>query len=586
MKYINGRDLYQMFNYGTYYIMKERLFLNDINVFPVADGDTGNNLLQTLRTISLESNVTESFKATLESICDSALFGARGNSGVIFAQFVNGLQKANNYGEKVSFEEFQRLVEKSVVYTYSALSNPVEGTMITLMKEWSKILNELLPLDLSLEEKFERSYIHINKYLSQTKTMLEVLSENDVVDSGALGFVLFVKGIVSYYNNDEIDVESYENIKIVDEHQFEGEINYRYCTEGLVKSSNFDEKKIFSELEKHGDSLVVAEGKSRFRVHIHTNEPQDVFQTLKLFGEIESQKIDDMQLEMALKNSTAKRVLVVDSIADINKSIIDDNNVVVIPINISIDNTPYLDKLSISNKMLFGSLDEYNEYPKTATPSIKYINDLFSKLLLKYDEIIVVTVSKHLSGTHDVIKNEAEKLVEKGKNIYVIDSYNNSVTEGLIVQETIGLMNKGVNTKEIIKHIEYIREKTQILVCLETFKYATMSGRLPKAVGTIGMFLGLRPIMSLNKGKGSAFGFAFSQKGITKKIKKLVSGDLEKGGIESYSLVHCLNEKLVKEYEEEFTNLIGFPPRYITEISTATAIHSGVGSVAIGYIKK
>ncbi len=95
MESINGRDLYQMFNYGTYYIMKERSYLNDINVFPVADGDTGNNLLQTLRTIVVESKMEDSFSNTLESISNSALIGARGNSGVIFAQFVNGLQKSN-----------------------------------------------------------------------------------------------------------------------------------------------------------------------------------------------------------------------------------------------------------------------------------------------------------------------------------------------------------------------------------------------------------------------------------------------------------------------------------------------------------
>ena len=586
MESINGKDLYQMFNYGTYYIMQERLYLNDINVFPVADGDTGNNLLQTLRTISLESSVSNSFKDTLESLSESALIGARGNSGVIFAQFVNGLQKANGSHENITFKEFSRLVDESVKYTYSALSNPVEGTMITLMKEWANVLRNLLDSDISLVDKFSESYEHIKAYLVQTKKMLEVLSENDVIDSGALGFVLFVKGIVGYYKNYDIDIEEYEKIEIVDQHQFDGEVTYRYCTEGLIKSDSINSSKISKTIDAFGDSIVIAEGKSRFRVHIHTNNPEIVFESLKQFGTIESQKIDDMKLDVSIKNSKLKRVLVTDSIADIDKKTIDDNNIVVIPVNISIDNIPYIDKLSITNKMLFDSLDQYLEYPKTSTPSIKLINDLFSKLLLKFDEIIVITVSNQLSATHNVIKTEAEKLVQKGKNIFVIDSLNNSATEGLIVKEAINLINQNIPTEAIIKHINEIREKTQILVCLETFKYATMSGRLPKVVGAIGMFLGLRPIMSLNNGKGSAFGFAFSQKGITKKIKKLVISDLEKHGINSYSLVHCLNEPLVKEYEEEFTKLIGFPPSYITEISTATAIHSGVGSVAIGYIKK
>jgi len=135
MEYINGNDLYQMFNYGTYYINKERVYLNDINVFPVADGDTGNNLLSTLKAIVLESKKDDSFSKTLDSISNSALIGARGNSGVIFAQFVNGLQKANGSSDKITIEEFAALVVESYKHTHASLSNPVEGTMLTIIRE-------------------------------------------------------------------------------------------------------------------------------------------------------------------------------------------------------------------------------------------------------------------------------------------------------------------------------------------------------------------------------------------------------------------------------------------------------------------
>jgi DegV family protein with EDD domain len=586
MESINGRDLYQMFNYGTYYIMKERSYLNDINVFPVADGDTGNNLLQTLRTIVVESKMEESFSNTLDSISNSALIGARGNSGVIFAQFVNGLQKSNGTKDSVSMEEFTKLVEYSFEHTYSSLSNPVEGTMITIMRDFSVALKKSLSTVKTIKDFFQSAYSRIKESLTDTTKMLDVLTENDVVDSGAMGFVLFVQGIVSYYNNDEVDISEYEDVEHIDEHHYEGELTYRYCTEGLVKYTKLEETKLKSDLEVYGDSLIVAQGKNRFRVHIHTNTPELVFQTLNKYGDLETQKIDDMKLEMSIKNTDKKRVIVTDSIADIGKEILDDNNVVVIPVNISIDNKPYLDKLSINNQILFESLNKYAEYPKTATPSIKYINDLFSKLLLKFDEILVITVSKELSATHNVIKQEIEKIKTKGKEIYIVDSYNNSATEGLIVLEAIEMMKENIETKEIIKKLEKSREKTEILVCLETFKYATMSGRLPKIVGKIGMFFGIRPIMSLKKGKGAAFGMALSQKGITKKIKKFVEKDVLETGIERYSIVHCLNEKLALEYKDLFTNIIGYEPSYMTEISSATAIHSGVGSVAIGYIKK
>lgn len=586
MEYINGKDLYQMFNYGTHYITKERTHLNDINVFPVADGDTGNNLLQTFKTIVLESQIEVSFTKMLDSISESALMGARGNSGVIFAQFVNGLNKADLNQDEITINQFADMVEQSYHHTFNSLSNPVEGTMITMMREWAKLLKEAALELVSLKDIFSKSLVKIQHVLQMTKKQLDVLTKNDVVDSGAQGFVLFIEGIVSYYNKDEFDMTEYEDVDIIDQHQFEGEIKYRYCTEGLVSYTEFDEAKLRNILESYGDSVIVAQGKKRFRVHLHTNEPEEVFQKLKSFGTVETQKIDNMELEMSLKNSTQKRVIVTDSIADIDPAFIEENNVVVIPVNVLIDGVNYIDKLSMNNEILFGGLSGYSEYPSTSTPSIKFINDLFSKLLLKYEEVLVLTVSSELSATHEVIKNEALKLQNKGKSIVVVDTFNNSATEGLLVQKAVELLNEGVETKEIVKEIEILREKTRILVCLETFKYATMSGRLPKAVGKIGMLFGLRPIMSLKNGKGSAYGISLSQKGITKKIRKLVEQDLKESGIERYNIVHCLNEKMANEYKELFTKIIGKEPEYITQISSATAIHSGVGSVAIGYIKK
>lgn len=585
MEYINGNDLYEMFNYGAYFVMKQRQHLNDINVFPVPDGDTGNNLLQTLKTIVSESKKYDSFAKTLDSISDSALIGARGNSGVIFAQFVNGMQKAHIPKERINIIEFAELVQESYHYTLSSLSNPVEGTMLTIIREWGSSLKSAISSKQKIKDIFSVTFETMKKVLANTKKMLNVLTENDVVDSGALGFVLFIEGVTKYFNNIEIDVEEYEEVSFEDHHHFDAEITYQYCTEGLVNYDTLD----FDDLRKHidsfGDSLIIAQGRNKFRVHIHTNEPEKFFQVLKEYGRIEKQKIDDMKLEMTMKNSSKKRVLITDSIADVPKDFLQTHNVIVIPINLEVDQVPYLDKLSITNEILFRDIHQYLEYPKTATPSIKYINDLFSKALLQFDEIFVVTVSKELSGTYNLIKNEADKLSVKGKKVYVIDSKNNSATEGLIVQKMAELLEMELETSEILSTIDSDIKKTQILVCLDTFKYATMSGRVPKVIGKIGMLLGLRPIMSLSNGKGTAFGMSLTKRGITKRIRKLVESDIKKHGIDRYSIVHCLNEDLAIEYKQLFTEVIGKEPEFVTEISTATAIHSGVGSVAIGYLK-
>ena len=587
MAYLTGHDLYQMFNYGTTFVVKKRKKLNDINVFPVPDGDTGNNLVYTMQTISRESKPQESFQATLDSISDSALIGARGNSGVIFAQFVNGLRTASKGKELVSLDEFADMALESVEHTYSSLSNPVEGTMITVIKEWAKGLKETLSAAKNIKDFFLVAYAMAEQALERTKEQLAILKKNNVVDSGAMGFVLFLKGVNSYFNKEQIEEMAYEELEIENTHDFHEEINFRYCTEGLVEYSNQKEEVIQETLKPYGDSLIVVMGAKMFRIHIHTNQPELVFQELRKFGKIISQKVDDMIGDISMKYAESDTVIVTDSIADIDQNYLKENNVVVIPLNVNIEGTTYFDKVTLNNEILFDLIENSLEYPTTATPTIKYINDLFSKLLLNYKNILLVAVSSNLSATFNVIKKEVDQLVAKGKNIKIVDTLTNSVAQGLLVKKAVEMLKDGKSIDEIEKVLNEEKEKSEILVCLETFKYAMMSGRLPKAVGKIGMFFGIRPIMSIDdKGKGAAFGFALSQKGITKKIVKHVKKDLENKGIDRFALIHCLNQELLDEYKALFTEMIGKEPEYIAEVSSATAIHSGKGSVAIGYIKK
>lgn len=587
MELLNGTDLYKMFQYGAVYVTEERKHLNDINVFPVPDGDTGNNLVHTLKTIIRESSISESFIDQLDYISNSALIGARGNSGVIFAQFVNGLRKSSPIKDEIEIDEFIDMVEEGYLHTYNSLSNPVEGTILTIIKDFGEIMKSLVQKGVNtLQELFSNTYEEITSSLQLTTKQLDVLKDKGVVDSGALGFCLFVKGIKSYFDKDEIETKEYEDVEIVDEHHFEGEITYQYCTEGLIEKNDFDVSKMKHELSYLGDSIVIADGVERTRVHIHTNHPENVFELLNNYGNIESQKVDDMYLEMNLKNWDSKRVIVTDSIADIDPQFLKENNVVVIPVNIDFDKVTYLDKTTITNDMIFNKLDTLEEYPKTATPTIKYINNLFNKLFLMFQEVIVIAVSEKLSGTYRVIKNEAKKLQEKGKDIFVVDSKNNSATEGLLVKRAVDLLKTEMSTKEIVSILEKERNQTEILVCLNSFEYAMKSGRVPKVVGKIGMLLGLRPIMSLDNGKGTAYGFGFSQKQITKKIVKQVKKDLKEKGIKEYSIVHCQNEELALEYKKLFTEIIGKGPVSVSGISSAIAIFSGIGTVAIGYIKE
>lgn len=586
MDYINGHDLYNMFKFGTYFVTKKRQLLNDINVFPVPDGDTGNNLVNTLDTITRESQVSDLFYETLESIGDAALIGARGNSGVIFAQFVNGLLNASPRKDKVSIQEFTQMALESVEYIYEALANPVEGTMLTVITDWANGLNQILDSVQSVQEYFSLAFDKAERSLEKTKNQLAVLKKNKVVDSGAMGFVIFLKGINSYFRGEKVELEDISDVELNEQHHFPDEnIEYRYCTEGLVEYQGVKESEISNALNELGDSLIVVMGKHLFRIHIHTNFPEIVFDKLRNYGKLISQKVDDMIQDYTFKHSEKDTVIVTDSIADLPRDFVEEHEIVVLPTLVSIDQVDYQDKVTINNEILFKLIDSAKEYPTSSTPTMKDASDLFAKLSQYYKHIIVILVAEKLSATYQVVKNAADKYHDI--DIHVIDSYQNSVSEGLLVRKAALMLEEGKSVKEIVQTIEVKRENSKILVCLDTFKYAMKSGRLPKIVGRIGMLLGLRPIMTLGeKGKAGAFGFAFSQKAITKKIVKYIRKELEKNLIEEYAIIHCLNPELLETYRMVFTELIGKPPVYVTEVSSVISIHSGKGSVAIGYIKK
>ncbi len=587
MNYLDGNDLYQMFQYGASFINKKRKLLNDINVFPVPDGDTGNNLAHTMQTITRDATLLSSFHHTLESISDSALVGARGNSGIIFAQFVNGLRLASKGQERVTMEEFALMANESVKHTYHSLENPVEGTMLTVIKSWASSLLNLHRISSSIKAFFFKAYAYASKALAKTKEQLAILKKRDVIDSGALGFVMFLEGINSYFNHEKLELNQVDDIDIPNNHEEDEAGEFRYCTEGLVSYQKIDEDTIIKALKPFGDSLIVAMGAKMFRIHIHTNQPVDVFEKLSSFGKIISQKVDDMMLDINMKHDPHDTVIVTDSISDIDPLFLAENHVRVLPVNVMVDDVNYFDKITINNKRLFELIESGVTYPTTATPTIGAIKDLFEKLIQHYKHILVLTVSKNLSATYNVVLQEAKRLNEDGKDIVVIDTMTNSSAQGLLVKRAVDLLNEKKSLKEIEHIINDEKKRSEILVCLETFKYATMSGRLPKAVGKIGMTFGIRPIMSIDeKGKGAAFAFALSQKGITKRIVKHVKRDIEKSGIERYALVHCLNEPLAQAYETLFTEIIGKKPEYIADVSSATAIHSGKGTVAIAYIKK
>ncbi|MCF8001195.1 MAG: DegV family EDD domain-containing protein [Halanaerobiales bacterium] len=585
IKYLNGERLYYAFISGAKEVIENRKELNRINVFPVPDGDTGTNLSRTLNMVMENVKADKSVKATLNSMGDAALRGAIGNSGIIFAQFINGLKENAVADKRLSVNNFVKTINKAVDQTYQAISEPVEGTMLTVMKDWSNSLEEIKSKTDDYEELLSESLKTAKESLNRTQNTLEVLKQAHVVDSGALGFVYFLTGILEFIKTGKIEeINNYEVVMDNEETSFneDDEIVFRYCTEAYLENVEKEIPVIREELAKLGDSLIIAGGSEKMRIHIHTNQPAEFFAELNNYSTIIDQKVDDMLIQYDIKyNRIADIAIVTDSIADLPQEYIDDNQIHVIPINLIIDDTKYLDKITITPDNFYDLVDEAEEYPTSAQPSIKMVEDKLSFLADHYESIIIITVSSNLSGTYETVKT-ASNNIKNGTEITIIDSKLDSGAQGLLVMEAAEKIKDGLKHEEIVEYIQNIKDQLYIYVSVDNFEYMVRGGRVSPLKGKLAGFFNLKPIVSLDKeGNGIAFAKAFSKKAITNKIKEIVKDHQEKEGIKRYSIVHGDGKERAEEYRKIFTNLIGQEPEYVIDISPVIGLNAGRNSVAI-----
>lgn len=589
-QYINGGDILRWFASGASEVYTHVKHLNRINVFPVADGDTGTNLATTMRAMVEKATATPSFGHMLQNISQSGLEGARGNSGIIFASYINGLALEGQPYENVTIAEFAKIVFGAVPHLYAAVEKPMEGTLMSVIRDWAKFIQQNCKAYHTFDELLKAAYRTAVLSLEKTKTQLDVLRRFNVVDAGAAGFVRFLEGINRAFSGAaapgaEPDVKEDEPLLEADA------TGLRYCTEALVALSPGQADPtgtVRLALHPLGDSLIVSARGDKLKVHIHTNSPELVMAQLLPFGKLVEQKADDMYLQNTHRAAAQGGIgLVTDSTADLPDDYLLAHGITVLPMGVLVDDAAYLDKLTLKLPQLFPHMESVDGYPTSSQPEPARIRTVLAARLEQVDSLIVLSVADKLSGTYRALVQAAQSLQTPDKKITVLDSRLNSGALGLLVRLAGDMIAKGHTHDEIVAALEQRIPRTNIYVCLNTLAYAVRGGRVPNTVGQLGIKFGMRPIMTLDRqGHGAAFGVAFSQEGLTRKILRLVRKVMKRNGIEAYSIVHGGNLPLALKYQEQLTRIVGKPPAFVSEISSVIALHAGPGTVAVSLIQK
>ncbi len=575
--------------------------LNQLNVFPVADRDTGTNLASMMRYIVDNLSITKDTQELLHQLSQHGLVGCSGNSGLIFSQFFYGLTQ-HRLTEKtlVKLTDFVEMIAEGYKSAYNSVSNPKPGTILTVMERWVESYREnLRNTRTTLVDSFKSSVEKAREALKDTMNQLEVLKVNKVVDAGAQGFVNFLDGMLTF-----LTVGKEQRAKILAErntndstaklnHEFEDITefpNYRYCFETVIKTS--DENALVPyqrKLESFGDSIVVGKGPQMLKLHIHTDKPEQVTKLLSLAGNVLYQKIDDMILQYNIANQ-AKRAnvaLVADSMADLPLDFLQKNNIYRVPLQVKVNDNSFLDKVSINYQQTLNYLADKVNRVGTAAPSAAIVSRTFHFLEQFYDSIIVVPVGKALSSTYDVIANQA-RLV-KDKTISVIESGLNSAPLGLLVAyaNQLILENKLAHA-EIVNELETAKAGSNVLIMLNSLEGLIRSGRLSKSMGMLAGILRLKPLIKIDEksGKPKVIGAAFTKRGGWKKLTKILNQLKEDGKVKSIAIVHSDTQSHAETFNKYISRKTGLNALYITEVSSVSGIHTDKNSFSIGYINR
>ncbi len=541
--YIDGPRLLRALDAGIRHLFQRRDYINRINVFPVPDGDTGTNMAFTFSAIqdALSKSTSLSLIEVFDQIAEGALDGARGNSGAIMAQYFQGFRAALGDLQRLTARDFAALSVSGSEQAWTAMSEPVPGTLPTVLEDFAVELQrqadagitDIVPL---LHAGLEAA----RASLDNTPNLLPALRQAGVVDAGGQGFVDLLEGIVAFLDRGVLDAvaEDLAEASAADIGFDAGDDHHRFCTECVIEGAQLDRSKVMQRLKKLDcSSLMVAGSDRRVRVHIHVDQPAEVFLACEEFGEIAQQKADDMTRQHGLLNHSGKIAVVTDSGADLPDSEIERLGIHLVPVRLSFGNREYLDGVSIGATEFYRMLESGEEWPQTSQPPAGDFRRVYTLLGSHGYDVISVGLSSGLSGTTQAAMSAADRTPEA--QVRVIDSLNASAGQGLLTILAAEAAAEGMNSDEIEALLEEMIPQTLTLALPVTLDSAVRGGRVPAWVGRLSALLHLLPVLRAKQGRLSIAGVTLKRANGAKSLARRAVRRMRKDRVYRVLIAHA-----------------------------------------------
>ena len=595
LRILDGHGFAQALHSGALAVVRECDHLDRINVFPVADADTGANLAATLQAVSMRLGASPPSRIgdAARLAADAALDGARGNSGAIFAQFLHGLAESFSDRPDVGIREFADGAGHGSQAAWNALQNPREGTILSVLAVWSRELAALSVRTEDFAEALSDALPAASQALAETPRQLAVLARHHVVDAGGQGFVYFLEGVLAWVCTGRAGPAAVVRLaatplstppptaaaKRFAAGHSEVDLTYRYCAEALVSGVAIDVDHVKAQVTTLGDSLVVAGGGSRVRIHLHTNTPQRLLSVAASVGNIDASKIDDMILQqLAGRESTI--ALVADSTCDMPESLAHHLGVVRVPLTLTVAGQTYRDGIDMTAAEFYQLLPHLERLPTSSQPAVSEFREVYTRLLEHHEGIVSMHIAGALSGTVEAARSAAAAV--DPQRIRVVDTHKVSIGAGLLLETAGAAIERGAGLDEVEDLVLAARRRVALFGMVTSLDQAVKGGRVSPRAARVVEAAHLYPIIVFDdeghaqKG-GVAAGFDGALRTLVKKALRFAGGEPARAMVvhtDCLDAAEAVAEALCRKLRTSAVPMVAGGPVLTT--------HVGLASVTIG----
>lgn len=590
VNYLDGARLRGALVAGCDFVQHRRAELNRINVFPVPDGDTGTNLALTTAAIAerLRAMTALSVAVVSREAAEAAILGARGNCGMILSHFLLGFSNSVGQRRRLSAGEFAHVLRDAVRHVYDALERPVEGTIITVMREIAeeacgKATDDFVDL---VELMLSRA----QDALARTPDLLPALRVAGVVDAGAKGFVAMMEGVAAFAKAEPFvalnGVASYDQEPIAAALAAypEDSERYRFCTEALVRGPDLpDTASVRGALQGEGDSLIVLRVQDVLKVHIHTDTPGEVFAYLRRLGQLMTHKAEDMQAQHeAVERAAAAHVtlarrlisIVTDSACDLPREVIQAHGIHVVPLSLVYPEKVLRDGVDIDSATFIERMRR-GEHPTTSQPPPAAFLSAFRRAAADGETVLGVILGSGLSGTFASSETAARQMPDTP--IRLFDSQAASVTQGLLVLKAAELAELGQDADTILRELQRLRAQSGIMFTVDTFDRLLASGRIGRGQVVIAGLLDIRPVLELGlDGKVRPLAKVRGRGNVPHRVLELLAARIPPGVRHvRFGIIHVDYPEIVPQIEAALQERYGDRDIMVSPATPVIATHTG-----------